>query len=268
MTDHLLQHVEEGVMTLTFNRPEKRNALTDEMYAALNDALASAERDDAVRVILFQSAGDHFTAGNDLASFAQQAETPRRRNDPPPPVEGFIRGIGAAGKPVVAAVRGQGVGIGLTMLLHCDLVYIAEDAKLSAPFVSLALVPEAASSLLLVARLGHARAFSIFAGGQIVSGRSAVDWGLANQALPAADVDGAAREAAKALARQPREALRITKRLMRDSERIAARIDEELGHFATRLTSSEAKEAFRAFAERRAPDFAKAEAEIAWDRTG
>ena len=268
MTDHLLQHVEDGVMTLTFNRPEKRNALTDEIYAALNDALASAARDDAVRVVLFLAAGDHFTAGNDLASFARQAETPRRRDDPPPSVEGFIKAIAAAGKPIVAGVKGQAVGIGLTLLLHCDLVYVADDAKLNAPFVSLALVPEAASSLLLVARLGHVRAFSIFAGGQVVAERTAADWGLANQALPAGEVDGAARAAAKALARQPREALRLTKRLMRDSEGIAVRLDEELTHFATRLTSPEAKEAFGAFAERRAPDFAKVEAELAWDRTG
>ena len=168
----------------------------------------------------------------------------------------------------MAGVKGQAVGIGLTMLLHCDLVYIADDAKLSAPFVSLALVPEAASSLLLVARLGHARAFSIFAAGQAVSGKSAAEWGLANQALPAGDVDGAARAAAKGLARQPGEALRITKRLMRDSEGIAWRINEELGHFATHLATPEAKEAFRAFAERRVPDFARVEAEIAWDRTG
>ena len=268
MTDQLLKHVEDGVMTLTFNRPEKKNALTDEMYLALSDALDSAARDDAVRVVLFLSTGDSFTAGNDLASFARQAETPRRRGDPPPSVERFIKAISDAGKPVVAGVKGQAVGLGLTMLLHCDLVYVADDAKLSAPFVSLALVPEAASSLLLVARLGHARAFSVFAAGQVVSGKSAVEWGLANQALPASDVDGAARAAANGLARQPREALRVTKRLMRDSEQIARRIDEELGHFETRLASPEAKEAFRAFAERRAADFARVEAEIAWDRTG
>jgi enoyl-CoA hydratase/carnithine racemase len=268
MTDQLLQHVEDGVMSLTFNRPEKKNALTDEMYDALSDALGSAARDAAVRVVLFSSAGDSFTAGNDLAAFARQAETPRRPGDPPPSVERFIRAIAELQKPVVAAVKGQAVGIGLTMLLHCDLVYVADDAKLSAPFVSLAVVPEAASSLLLVARLGHARAFSIFAGGQVLAGSVASDWGLANQALPAGEVDGAARAAAKALARQPSEALRITKGLMRESERIATRIGEEFGHFATRLTSPEAKETFRAFAERRAPDFARVEAELEWDRTG
>lgn len=268
MTEHVLRHIEDGVMTLTFNRPEKKNAITEEMYGALADGLGSAARDDAVRAILFLSTGDSFTAGNDLASFDRQSETPRRRADGPSNVEMFIRAVAGAGKPIVAGVRGRAVGIGLTMLLHCDLVYVAEDAELSAPFVSLALVPEAASSLLLVARLGHARAFSIFAAGQVVGGRDAAAWGLANQALAADAVDAAARAAAKRLARQPGEALAITKRLMRDSETISARIDEELGQFATRLTSREAQEAFRAFAERRTPDFVTVEAESWWERSG
>ena len=268
MTEHLLRHIEDGVMTLTFNRPEKKNAITDEMYGALADGLDSAARDDAVRVVLFLSTGDSFTAGNDLASFARQSEAPRRPADGPSNVERFIRTIANTGKPIVAGVRGRAVGIGLTMLLHCDLVYVAEDAQLSAPFVSLALVPEAASSLLLTARLGHARAFSIFAAGEVVEGRDAAAWGLATMALAAGDVDKAARAAAKRLARQPRQALAITKRLMRDSGAIAARIDEELGHFATRLASAEAQEAFRAFAERRTPDFAKVEAESWWEQSG
>jgi enoyl-CoA hydratase/carnithine racemase len=268
MTEHLLRRVEKGVMTLTFNRPEKKNAITDEMYGALADALGLAARDDAVRVILFLSAGDSFTAGNDLAAFARQSEAPQPRTDTPSNVERFIKAIANAGKPIIAGVKGQAVGIGLTLLLHCDLVYVADDAKLSAPFVSLALVPEAASSLLLVARLGYVRAFSIFAGGQIVVGRTAAEWGLANQALPIDAVDDAARAAANSLARQPVEALKITKSLMRDSKGLTARIDEELGHFATRLTSPEAKEAFSAFAERRAPDFARAEAESWWERSG
>jgi enoyl-CoA hydratase/carnithine racemase len=255
-------------MTLTFNRPEKKNAITDEMYGALADALGSAARDDAVRVVLFLSTGDSFTAGNDLASFARQSEAPRRRTDGPSNVERFIRAMANAEKPVVAGVRGRAVGIGLTMLLHCDLVYVAEDAELSAPFVSLALVPEAASSLLLVARLGHVRAFSIFAAGRVVGGRDAARWGLATQALAADDVDEAARGAANRLASQPRESLATTKRLMRDAAAITTRIDEELAHFATRLTSPEAQEAFRAFAERRTPDFAKVEAESLWERSG
>ena len=268
MTEHLMRQIEGGVMTLTLNRPEKKNAITDEMYGALADALLSAARDDAVRVVLLLSTGDSFTAGNDLASFARQSEEPRRGTSAPSNVERFIKAIGGAGKPIVAGVKGQAVGIGLTMLLHCDLVYVADDAKLSAPFVSLGLVPEAASSLLLVERLGHARAFSIFADREVVGGTKAADWGLASRALPAGEVDDAARAAAKRLAGQPIEALAITKRLMRDSDGIARRIDEELGHFATRLTSPEATEAFRAFAERRTPDFAKVAAESWWHLSG
>ena len=132
MTEHLVKRIEDGVMTLTFNRPEKKNAITEEMYGALADGLGSAARDDRVRVILFLSTGDSFTAGNDLASFAQQSEAPRRRSSAPSNVERFIRAIANTGKPIVAGVRGRAVGIGLTMLLHCDLVYVAEDAGASA----------------------------------------------------------------------------------------------------------------------------------------
>ena len=268
MTEHIKRHIEAGVMTLTFDRPEKKNAITDGMYGALADAIRSADRDEAVRVVLLLSTGDSFTAGNDIASFARQSEGFAPRAEGPSNVERFVKAIGTLGKPMVAGVKGQAVGVGLTMLLHCDLVYVADDAKLSAPFVGLGLVPEAASSLLMTARLGHARAFSIFAAGEVVSGQRAAEWGLANQALAAADVDAAARDAARLLASRPLEALLITKRLMRDTVAIAARIDEELRHFTTRLTSPEAREAFRAFAERRAPDFAKAEAESRWNRTG
>ena len=268
MTGPILTDVEGGVMTLTVNRPQKKNALTDEMYGALADALGLAARDDTIRVILFLSTGDSFTAGNDIASFAEQAQTPGLAGSQTSNVARFVRAIANARKPIVAGVRGRAIGIGLSMLLHCDLVYVADDAKLSAPFVSLALVPEAASSLLLAARLGHVRAFSIFADGLVVEGKVATDWGLATQALPSDEVDEAARSAAKRLARQPREALTLTKTLMRDSEAISARIGQELGYFAARLRSSEAQEAFRAFAERRSPDFAAAEADGWWDRSG
>ncbi len=269
MTEQLLRRVEDGVMTLTFNRPEKKNAITDEMYGALADGLGSAARDDRVRVVLFLSTGDSFTAGNDLASFARQSEAPRPRSKAPSNVERFIKAVADAKKPIVAGVRGRAVGSGLTMLLHCDLVYVAEDAELSAPFVSLALVPEAASSLLLVARVGH-----VFL--PIRSPPTGQVSGKARQnsvqqmgpTLPIDEVDNVARAAAKRLAAQPAEALAITKRLMRDSQAIATRIDDELGHFATRLSSPEAQEAFRAFAERRTPDFAKVEAESWWERSG
>lgn len=255
MSEPITSAIAGGVMTLTLNRPEKKNAITDEMYGALADGLERAAANAAVRAILILSAGDSFTAGNDISSFVKQAA-----GEAPPPagpsnVSRFVRNIAACAKPIVAGVRGQAVGIGLTMLLHCDLVVVARDARLSAPFVNLALVPEAASSRLLVARLGHVRAFSIFATGQAIDGETAVQWGLANRAVAADEVDAAAKEAAALLASRPAQAVMITKRLMRDHAAISQQIETELVEFTARLASPEAKEAFQAFAERRAPNF-------------
>jgi enoyl-CoA hydratase/carnithine racemase len=157
----------------------------------------------------------------------------------------------------VAAVPGLAVGVGTTMLLHCDLVFMAEGAKLSTPFVNLALVPEAASSLLLPARIGHVRAFAMFALGEAISAAEAFSLGLANKVLPKDDVLAAARQAAQALATRPLGAVVATKRLMREKQRILCRMAEEGAVFAQRLQSNEAREAFNAFAERRQPDFTK-----------
>ena len=160
MTDHILVEKSGGVLTLTFNRPEKKNAITREMYQVLGDAIDAAEFDKDVRCILIQANGDMFTAGNDLGSFAavNSGETPagERRGG-----SALIQALARAETPIVAAVNGRAVGVGTTMLLHCDLVFLGEDALLTTPFVNLALVPEAASSMLLPARIGHARAFSI-----------------------------------------------------------------------------------------------------------
>jgi enoyl-CoA hydratase/carnithine racemase len=165
----------------------------------------------------------------------------------------FLRALAAFDKPVVAAVRGRAVGIGTTMLLHCDLVYVAEDARFSTPFVDLALVPEAASSLLLPARIGHVRAFALFALGESIDGRAAVDCGLANAALPAEQVTPRARAAALTLAAKPAQAVQATKKLMREHARMLAVIEAEGRVFADRLLSSEAQSAFQAFMTRRTP---------------
>jgi enoyl-CoA hydratase/carnithine racemase len=157
----------------------------------------------------------------------------------------------------VGAVTGLAVGVGTTMLLHCDLVYVADDARLSTPFVNLALVPEAASSLLMPARIGYARAFALFALGEPMLGEMAARLGLANAAMPAAEVDAAALAAAKALAKRPLGALIATKTLMRDSEQLLAVMQREGKLFGERLKTAEAAEAFQAFAERRPPDFSK-----------
>jgi enoyl-CoA hydratase/carnithine racemase len=254
MTDQVKVELEAGVLTLTLARPEKKNALSNAMYGVLADALERAETDPAIRVVVFQADGDSFTAGNDLQDFAAQAagafEGERH-------VMRFLKALAHATRPLVAAVQGQAVGVGTTMLLHCDLVYVAPDARLTTPFVGLALVPEAASSWLLPARIGHARAYAMFALGEAVDGITAVAWGLANAAAPEAELRTRARTAADKLAKQPLGALTATKRLMRDAAAIAALMDKEGALFAERLGTAEAREAFTAFAERRPADFTR-----------
>ena len=255
MTEHVKVEVEAGVMTLTLSRPDKKNALSNAMYGVLADSLERAETDPAVRVVVFQADGDAFTAGNDLQDFAAQATgafTGERH------VMRFLKALAQATRPLVAAVHGQAVGVGTTMLLHCDLVFVSPDARLTTPFVNLALIPEAASSWLLPARIGHARAYAMFALGEAVDGTTAAAWGLANAVAPRDQLRARARAAADQLATRPLGALTTTKRLMRDAEAIAALMDKEGTLFAERLQTAEAREAFMAFAERRPPDFSKA----------
>lgn len=255
MTEHVLRAVEAGVMTLSLNRAEKRNALTDAMYGALAEALADAAADPAVRVVLIRAEGDSFSGGNDIGDFMQVAMSGKPQGEMN--VFRLLKALAEFEKPLVGVVKGHAVGIGLTMLLHCDLIYVAEDAKISAPFVNLALAPEAASSILLPARIGHARAFALFGLGQVIDGRTAEAWGLANSALPAADLDAVALEAARALAQRPPGSITATKKLMRDVEAMVAAMDRENAAWTSRLYSAEAREAFAAFIERRAPDFSK-----------
>ena len=257
MTDHVIISQADGVMTLSLNRPDKKNALSDAMYGALADAMTRAETDPAIRVMLIRGEGDSFTVGNDLADFASANKGGGGSIGDERNVGRFLKCLARATKPLVAAVHGHAVGVGTTMLLHCDLVYVAEDAKLSVPFVNLALVPEAASSITLPSRIGHARAFAMFALGETVSGKTAADWGIANAAVPADELHGKAMAACQTLAKRPLGAVTTTKKLMREADRLAARMDEEGGLFAERLKTAEAAEAFQAFAERRAPDFSK-----------
>jgi enoyl-CoA hydratase/carnithine racemase len=253
VSEHIRIEKAEGILTLTMARPEKKNALTDGMYKALADALEASDEDRDVRVILIRGEGDMFTAGNDLGDFAAS----NSGDTGPRNVGRFVRAIATASKPIVAAVQGRAVGVGTTMLLHCDQVILADNVLLTTPFVGLALVPEAASSLLLPARIGHARAFSMFALGEAVGAQDAVAWGLANRAVPLDQLAAASQDVAKKLARQPLGAVVATKRLMRDAASIVQQMDAESSVFAKRLVSPEAKEAFAAFAERRAPDFAR-----------
>jgi enoyl-CoA hydratase/carnithine racemase len=254
MTEHVLIEKAGGVLVLTLNRPDKKNALTAAMYRSLARAIEGAQQEPQVRAVLLQAKGDMFTAGNDMGEFAALN---RGESTEPPSASDLLRVLAQARTPLVAAVQGRAVGIGLTLLLHCDLVYVAEDALLSSPFVNLALVPEAASSLLLPARIGHVRAFEMFALGRAIDGRTAAAWGLANAAAPAGEVQAQARAAAEALAQRPPAAVRVTKALMRDAALISARVEEELVHFHAQLKSPEAKEAFAAFFEKRPADFSR-----------
>lgn len=253
MTEHIKIEQQDGVLEIIFSRPDKKNALTNDMYRAARAALESARHDKSIRAVLIGAEGNAFTAGNDLGDFANVSDGKGGEPQAGP----FIQTIGQFEKPIVAAVPGIAVGVGTTMLLHCDLVYVADTAKLSAPFVNLALVPEAASSMLMPARIGYVKAFAAFALGESISGPEAVALGLANKALPLDEVLPAARSAAQTLAKKPAGSLVATKKLMRDAETILARMKQESAIFGERLKSDEAREAFSAFAERRQPDFTK-----------
>ncbi|MCR5873301.1 enoyl-CoA hydratase-related protein [Phenylobacterium sp. J426] len=259
MSNHILSESSGGVLTLTMNRPEKKNALTRAMYQALADGIDAADADPDIRCIIIQANGDMFTAGNDLADFAAvnrgdpDANAAREDGNP------LLNALERAKTPIVAALNGRAVGVGVTMLLHCDLVYVAEDALLTTPFVNLALVPEAASSMLLPARIGHARAFAMFVLGEAVDARKAEAWGLANAVVPAGDLRPRARAAAEAVASRAASSVAATKALMRrPAETVRERYKEEGRLFAAQLKTADAAEAFAAFAEKRPPDFSKA----------
>ena len=250
----VLTVLDGGVLTVTISRPEKKNALTNAMYGAMADALEHAEAQADIRVVVFRAEGEIFSAGNDLGDFANQSvgQGPAVRH-----VERFLRNLVNASKPIIAAVQGKAVGVGTTMLLHCDMVLLSDDAQLIAPFINLALVPEAGSSLLMPARIGHVRAFEMFALGEPVVAADALAWGLANREVSRDQLDAEAQRMAAKLAEKPAGALALAKGLMRNNEQIMERMNREGQIFSAQLRSEEAKEAFRAFAEKRKPDFSR-----------
>jgi enoyl-CoA hydratase/carnithine racemase len=243
-----------AVQRIQINRPEKKNALTAEMYAAIAAALKAADADAGVRAVLIHGAGDAFTAGNDLQDFL--ANAPRT---PDAPVFGFLEAVSHAAKPLVAAVNGVAVGVGTTMLLHCDLVYAADGTKFALPFVNLGLCPEAASSFLLPAIVGYQRAAELLLLGEPFDAAKAYALGIVTEVVPAEILMMRAGDAARKLAEKPAASVRLSKRLMKRAwmPAIEAALVEEIRHFGERLGSPEAKEAFSAFLEKRQPDFAK-----------
>ncbi len=242
----------DGIFQIEIARPEKKNALTAAMYQTMADALASAEADPAVRVILISGAGGNFTAGNDLADFLA---TPPM--DESAPVFRFIKGFANLQKPFVAAVEGVAIGVGTTMLLHCDLVYAGSGARFALPFANLGLTPEAASSLLLPLRAGHAKAAEMLMLGEVFPAQTALDVGIVNAVLPDGQVLNHALDRCRKLTTQPAASLRLTKQLMKRAQDALIRetMNVEAGVFRQRLVSPEAKEAFAAFFEKRKPDF-------------
>jgi len=254
MTENIKIDHRDHVLTLTFARAGKKNALTNAMYGALADAIVAAETDKAARVIVLRGEGDMFTSGNDVGEFAMMATGAFKGERH---VTRFLDAITRSTRPLVAAVQGRAVGIGTTMLLHCDFVVLADDARLTTPFVNLALVPEAASSLLLPLRIGYARAYQMFALGEAMDAKTALQLGVANRVVPLDQLQAEAASVAAKLAKLPAGALAATKRLMRNAEVLASQIIAESAVFAERLTTMEAREAFTAFAEKRAPDFTK-----------
>jgi enoyl-CoA hydratase/carnithine racemase len=250
----ILIHTEAGVTTLTFNRLDKKNSITSAMYAGLADAIAQAGQDGAVRVLLIQGDAAIFSAGNDIGDFLG---APPSAHDAP--VFRFLRGIAGFAKPVVAAVCGPAVGIGTTLLLHCDLVYAGDNAAFSMPFVNLGLCPEAASTLLVPQMFGYHRAAEALLLGEPFMAEAALEIGFVNRVVPPTECNAIAQAQARKLAAKPLSALIETKRLMKQSRQAAVleRIDEEGRIFGRMLREPAAREAFAAFMEKRRPDFSK-----------
>jgi len=243
-----------GILHIEFNRPQKKNSITAEMYRMLADAIEDGEQDKNTRVLLFSGKPEIFSAGNSLEDFMNAKESVEER-----PAARFLRNLSLAAKPVMAAVSGPAVGIGMTMLFHCDQVYAADNAKFSMPFAKLGLCPEFASSRLLPRIVGYQRAAELLFFGETFSAAQVQEMGIVNKVLPLAELMPYALAQAAKLVVLPPSSLRVTKQLMkaRYSDAVSAQMMQENKFFSAMLLSPEAKEAFAAFFERRPPDFSK-----------
>lgn len=246
MSEHIEVTRGGGRLRIRMNRPERRNAITVAMYAALADAIESADDDDAVRLITLEGVGEDFTAGNDLADFLAEMPAPGTSDIP---VWRLLRALAKNQVPLLAAVHGNAVGIGTTMLFHCDLVIAEESSRFVMPFVDLGLVPEAASSLILPRLAGRRRAARYLLLGEAFGAEEAADFGLVSHVVPKSGLDSALDSMVHALLAKPAEALQLTQRLLRrgPTEEILERMDLENGHFAERLASDEVRQAITAF---------------------
>ncbi len=250
----ILTHCESGVMTITLNRVDKKNSITAAMYGAMADALVQAEADPAMRAVVLQGHETVFSAGNDIGDFLNQPPATAES-----PVYRFLHGIAGFSKPLIAAVCGPAVGVGTTMLFHCDLVYAGDNAAFSMPFVNLGLCPEAASSLLVPQMFGYHRAAEALLLGEPFFAEAALEVGLVNRIVPPTEVNGVAQRAARKLALKPLSSLIETKRLMKKGQaaQVAAQMAEEGASFGRMLREPAAREAFGAFMEKRKPDFSR-----------
>jgi enoyl-CoA hydratase/carnithine racemase len=248
----ILTHLDAGILTLTINRLDRKNSITADMYAAMADVLADAESDAAVRVVVIQGHETIFSAGNDIGDFLNK---PPSTQDAP--VFRFLYGISAFSKPVVAAVCGPAVGIGTTLLLHCDLIYAGDNAAFSMPFVNLGLCPEAGSSLLVPQLMGYPRAAEALLLGEPFTAETALEIGLINRIVPPSEANALAQQQAKKLAAKPLSSIIETKRLMKQANASAVkqRIHDESLSFGRMLGEPAAREAFTAFMQKRKPDF-------------
>ena len=250
----ILTHLDAGVMTLTFNRLDKKNSITGDMYAAMAQAIDQAQADPATRVLVIQGHESIFSAGNDIGDFL---------NKPPStvdsPVFHFMRSLTTFEKPVIAAVAGPAVGIGTTLLFHCDLVYAGDNAAFAMPFVNLGICPEAASSLLAPQMFGYHRAAEALLLGEPFMAEAALEVGLVNRVLPPTEVNNYVQAQARKLAAKPLSSLLETKRLMKvgQAQMVQKQMNEEAASFGRMLKEPAAKEAFSAFMEKRKPDFSK-----------
>jgi len=254
MSELVLTHVTDRVMTIRFNRADKKNALTGAMYSAAAQALRNAATDADVRAVVLTGNDGVFCAGNDLQDFLQAPPVGESS-----PVVDFMRTLSNFEKPIIAAIYGPAIGIGVTLLLHVDLAYAGEKTRLQLPFVSLGLCAEFASSTLIPRLIGHARAAELLMLGEPFTAATALELGLVNAVVPDADVEAHALKIARKLAALPPQALRTTKMLMRrwDTEHVQTAISVEMESFSQLLKAPESKEAMSAFMEKRKPDFSK-----------